>query len=305
MFQKILVPLDGSALAERALSPAVNLAQAVQGDLTYLRVPWVHPVSADEYSGGYQWLYPDQAQDRTVNDALAYLDEIAKKWTREGVTIYTKVVVGDPASVILDTAAMLEQELICMTTHGYSGLTRWMLGSVTERVLRAAPCPVLVVREPRPIRHVLITLDGSTLAEQALEPGLEIARRLDARVTLFQVALVVPAATDVIYQMETMERSVGEYLASSTMDHARLYLDAVAQRLADSGVQVATEVTDGFAAQQIVDYSTSHDVDLICMATHGRTGLRRWAYGSVTEKVLRSGKCSLLVVRPDDDALKS
>lgn len=305
MLQKILVPLDGSTLAERALSPAMSLAQPVQGEVTLLRVPWVHPISIDEYSGSTEWLYPDQAQEQTVNDAVAYLDEIGGQWAREGVTVRTKVVIGDAASVILDAAAMLAQELICMTTHGYSGLTRWVLGSVTERVLRAAPCPVMVVREPRAIRHILIPLDGSTLAERALEPGLEVALRLDARVTLLQVATGIPVPHDAIYQMETMERNVGEYLASSTIDHAKIYLEAVAQRLAERGVQISTEVTDGFAAQRIVDYGVSHDVDLIVMATHGRTGLRRWAYGSVTEKVLRSGQCSLLVVRPNEDELKA
>lgn len=304
MLQKILVPLDGSELAERALAPAVALAEAVEGEVTLLRVPWVHPVSVDEYSGGYEWLYPDQAQEHTVDDAVSYLEDMAQHWAREGIEVHKKVVVGDPASVILDSAAMLDQDLICMTTHGYSGLTRWMLGSVTERVLRAAPCPVMVVRESRPIRHILITLDGSTLAERALEPGMEVGRRFGARVTLLQVATIVPAAHDVIYQVEMMERSIGDYSARNAIDHAELYLDSVAERLAHYDLPLAIDVEDGFAAQRIVDYSAGHEVDLIVMATHGRTGLRRWAYGSVTEKVLRSGQCSLLVIRPDEHELK-
>ena len=304
MLRKIMVPLDGSMLAERALPAAFGLAQAVQGEVTLLRAPMLHPVSADEYSGGYKWLYPDQAEARTSDDAATYLKDMAQQWTREGVTVRTTVVAGDPAAVIIDFSTMFEQDLICMTTHGYSGLTRWMLGSVTEKVLRAAPCPVMVVRESQPIRHILIPLDGSALAERAIEPGMEIARRLGARVTLLQVATVVPTPHDVVYQMEALEQDIGDYLATRTIEHAELYLDSVAERLAHWDVQLSAEVVDGFAAQQIVDYSASHEVDLIAMATHGRTGLRRWAYGSVTEKVLRSGKCSLLVVRPNAEELK-
>lgn len=305
MLQKILVPLDGSELAERALGPALALAAAGEGEVTLLRAPWVHPVSVDEYSAGYEWFYPGQAQENTVDDSVAYLDDMARHWAREGVEVHKKVVVGDPASVILDAAAMFEQELICMTTHGYSGLTRWMLGSVTERVLRAAPCAVMVVRESRPMRHILITLDGSTLSERALEPGMEVARRFGGRVTLLQVATIVPAAHDVIYQVEMMERRLGDYEARDAIDHAELYLDSVAERLAHYDLPLSIAVEDGFAAQRIVDYSAGHEVDLIVMATHGRTGLRRWAYGSVTEKVLRSGQCSLLVIRPEEHELKA
>lgn len=216
----------------------------------------------------------------------------------------SQVEIGDPAAVIIDVAAKQQFDLICMTTHGYSGFTRWMLGSVTERVLRAAPCPVMVVREPQAIEHVLVTLDGSTLAERALSPGLEVARRLGARVTLLQVATIVPIPQDSIYQLEMSDQTVSDYLASSTIDHAQLYLQSVAGRLQDSGLDVATDVVEGFAAQGILDYAAMNDVDLIVMATHGRTGLRRWAYGSVTEKVLHGGQFSLLVVRSTSEELK-
>lgn len=300
MLHNILVPLDGSALAERAMSVAMALASAVQGHVTLLRIPTLHPVSVDDYSGGYKWLYPDQAEDKTRAEAEQYLDNVARHWSANDVTIHKEVIAGDPAAVIVDTATQKGIELICMTTHGYSGLTRWMLGSVAERVLRAAPCPVMVMRDKQPLDHILITLDGSTLAECAVEPGIEIARRLGARVTLLQVATMVPIASDVVYQLEMTDRGISEYLASSTIDHAQLYLEAVADRLDDAGVPIDIAVVEGLAAQGIVDYAAQHGVDLIVMATHGRTGLRRWAYGSVTEKVLRSGKCSLVVVRPSE-----
>lgn len=303
MFSKILVPLDGSEVAERALPTAMKLARKGQGDVTLLRVPWVHPVSVDTYSGGTSWLYPDQAEERTFEDAVAYLEDVRERWAAENIAVHTKVVRGDPASVILDTATSLDVDLICMTTHGYSGLTRWMLGSVTERVLRAAPCAVIVIREDCPMRRVLIALDGSALAEQALRPGLEVARRLGAHVTLMQVATAVPIPHDVIFELELAEGGIGDLLAADTIENAKTYLAAVAKRVARYGVPVETHVDIGSAAERIIDYSADKAIDLVVMATHGRSGLRRWAYGSVTEKVLRSGQCALLVVRSPKEKL--
>lgn len=303
MIRKILVPLDGSAQAEKALSAAMALARAEQGEVTLLRIPALHPVSVASYSGGYEWLYPEQAQEKTVGDVRAYLDAVARQWAMPDVQVHAQVESGDAAAVILDIAKSQHFDLICMTTHGYSGFTRWMLGSVTERVLRAAPCAVMVVREPRPIAHVLITLDGSPLAEKALAPGMEVARRVNARVTLLQVSAMAPIIEDSIYQMEVGERTVRGYLATNAREEAQVYLDSVAERLEEPGLPLAVDVVDGFAAQGILDYAAQNDVDLIVMATHGRTGLRRWAYGSVTEKVLRGGAFSLLVVRPTDAEL--
>ena len=162
----------------------------------------------------------------------------------------------------------------------------------------------MVMREACPIEHILITLDGSTLAERALEPGLEVAQRPGARVTLLQVATLTLAPSELIYQAAYIERQVGHFPQSGVVDHAALYLDAMKQRLERRNVPVATEILEGFAAQSIVDYSETHGADLIVMATHGRTGLRRWAYGSVTEKLLRSGQCAMLVVRPGIEELK-
>lgn len=303
MFSKILVPLDGSKVAERALPTAMKLAGKGQGDLTLLRVPRVHPVSVDATSGGTLWLYPDQAEERTLEDAAAYLEDARERWAAENIPVHTKVVSGDPASVILDTATALDVDLICMTTHGYSGLTRWMLGSVTERVLRAAPCAVMVIREDCPMRRVLIALDGSALAEQALRPGLEVARRLGAHVTLMQVATAVPVPHDVIFELELAEGGIGDLLAADTIENAKTYLAAVAKRVARYGVPVETHVDIGSAAERIIGYSAYNEIDLVVMATHGRSGLRRWAYGSVTEKVLRSGQCALLVVRSPREKL--
>jgi nucleotide-binding universal stress UspA family protein len=172
-----------------------------------------------------------------------------------------------------------------------------MLGSVTERVLRQAPCPVLVVRETKPFQHVLITLDGSELSEQALEPGLEVARCFGSRVTLFQVEPSVEIAPQFVAELESVEGGLSDKARDDF--YLETYLQRVSQRFQptmDQEIEFAS--ARGPVAPAILDFIESHDVDLLAMTTHGRSGLKRWVYGSVTEKVLRVADCGLLVVRP-------
>jgi nucleotide-binding universal stress UspA family protein len=214
------------------------------------------------------------------------------------IKITTLMPEGDIASAIVDTAAAEQVDLIVMSTHGHSSLTRWVLGSITERVLRNAPCPVLAVRTPvsavdtpTPIRKIAITLDGSDLSELALAPGLELAQRLNADVTLLRC---VPNA-DIDEALDEVERGLGRRQQQDLIDEAAAYLTA---RSAQSGVDVKTEVRIGPAADNIYEFVETYGTDLIVMATHGRTGLQRWVYGSVTEKVLHSVNTSLLICRP-------
>lgn len=298
MFKNILVPLDGSVLAERALAPAMALAEAVQGRVTLLCSPQVQPMSIDDYSGGYSWWWPEQAQERACEASAEYLSALAERWAQEGVAIQTQVTEGDTASVLVDSAATLDADLIAMSTHGYSGVTRWVLGSVTEKVLRSAPCPVLVIRDARSINSVVITLDGSALAEKALEPGLEVARRLGATVTFLHVATPEPLPEEIVQRWEGMERGEGE------AEQAEIYLETLCRQYeAEHSGTIALEVLEGPPAQRIVEFVAARPVDLVVMVTHGRTGLRRWAYGSVTEKVLRGCQRSMLIVRPPEHDL--
>lgn len=299
MFERILVPLDGSALAERALAPTLALAEAVQGEVMLLCAPHPQPMSIDEYSKGYSWWWPEQAHERACEESAEYLSALAERWAREGVVIRQQVTEGDAASVIVDSAAELNVDLIVMSPHGYSGLTRWVLGKVAEKVLRSAPCPVLLVRDARSIDSIVITLDGSALAERALEPGLEVARRLDAAVTLLHVATPEPLPEETWQRWEHLERKTGEDPDSGQAEQEERYLQAICSHYAEGHRgRIETELLDGPPAQRIIEFVEAQPVDLVVMATHGRTGLRRWAYGSVTEKVLRGCRRSLLTVRP-------
>jgi nucleotide-binding universal stress UspA family protein len=287
MFKKILVPLDGSQLSERALEPALTLGKVTDAELLLVRIPAVETLSFAANGSKH-------AEAR--HEALAYLDTISQSSAQP---LQTQIIEGDVAGAIVDTALSEHADLIVMSTHGYSGLTRWVLGSVTEKVLRSAPCPVLAVRAARHPQKVLITLDGSPLSDRAIEPGLAVAQSLNAAVTLLRV---VPRVS-IDGRLDEHERGLSRRMQDDLIEEAKDHLRARSEAAARSGVNVKSEVRIGSPAEIILEYVETYGTDLIVMATHGRTGLKRWVYGSVTAKVLRSVNCSMLVIRPTDAEL--
>jgi nucleotide-binding universal stress UspA family protein len=275
MLDRIVVPLDGSALAECALEPAISLAQQDKGELVLVSIPAFEKILLPSSTGnGFAW--PEQLLELARNQTDSYLSEVGHRLASPDLRLRTETREGDVGSAIVDLAAAENAGLIVMSTHGYSGLTRWVLGSVTEKVLRAAPCPVLVVRSAAPLSRILVTLDGSSLAETALAPAIEVARRLDAQITLLRVV----------------------DFDDASYEEAKEYLHQAAELFGQQAAIGPAVVMFGPAAQSILEVIQTHHIDLVAMATHGRSGLRRWVYGSVTEKVLRSARRAMLIVRP-------
>lgn len=295
MFKKLVVPLDGSPLAERALTMAAQLARHDGAQVIMVRVP----VAERAYmpaADGYGLLYPEEYFGAASNEAFEYLKVVQTRQAGHGFPIAGEVVDGDPAGAIVDTARQYRADLIAMSSHGYSGLTRWILGSVAERVLREADCPVLVVRSAEPIKRMLVTLDGSTISAHVLAPALDVAQALGAAVILLRVVPELSAGD--IHDLDEYEAGLGLRLAQEYQEEARHYLEAHAQPFVRGGLDVQCVVRDGSAASVILKLVEEKAIDVVAMATHGRTGLRRWIYGSVTEKVLHSAACSMLVARP-------
>jgi nucleotide-binding universal stress UspA family protein len=305
LFKKILVPLDGSKLSENALEPAIKLAQASGAELILLSVPVIkHVMVMPEYSG-YATLLPEQSLEDSRHDFLEYLEHVRDNRLPSNLPVQTEIVEGDEASVIVDQAFSTQADLIVMATHGRSGLSRWMMGSVTEKVLQQAHCPVLAVRSDKPIERMLITLDGSAASEAALEPGLALARALAAKVTLLQVQsgqdYVSPREVE---RLDAVEKGLGLRLQDSVYYAAEAYLDYLKTRyelVVEGSLDVA--VLDGPPARRIIQYIEENEIDLVVMATHGRTGLSRWLYGSITEKVLRAADCAKFIMRPPQHLL--
>jgi nucleotide-binding universal stress UspA family protein len=300
-FKRILVPLDGSKRSEQALPPALRLAETCGSELLLLRALAYHQMSVYDPMG-YAIAWPEEVAARLEADAAAYLEGHRQKLAGQSLVAHTMVLTGDEAGVIVDTAVAEGVDLIVMAPHGRTGVGRWVFGSVTARVLVEATCPVYVARSGNPVHHVLITLDGSELAEYALAPGLALARCLNARVTLLRVERAGLLDSTEAALLEAAELGLGEHILETAHERAGSYLEQLARRHKEPPLEIA--VLTGPPAQTILDYAAGEGVDLIAMATHGRSGLRRWLFGSVTEKVLHGCTCSMLIVRPPAAALK-
>jgi nucleotide-binding universal stress UspA family protein len=301
MFEKILVPLDGSPFAERALMPALALAQQGHGEVILLSVPYMKQIVVEDWNN-YDY---DQSLEQSQRELTEYLEEVKVKKAHPDLVLRTLVEFGDAAGVIVDTAVAQEIDLIVMATHGRSGFSRWMLGSVTERVLRTAPCPVLVAREDKPLSHIMITLDGSALSEYALGPGMEVASRLGSHVTLLSVENGEALDQGFVAELEKIEAGLGAHTIENFFHRTEAYLQRLARELqTDLGQIIHIAPRTGTVVEAILETIETDNVDLVVMATHGRSGLKRWVYGSVTEKVLRSAPCNMLIMRPPLSELK-
>lgn len=297
MLKTILVPLDGSELSERALKPALTIAAQDGGQVVMVRTPVVEAalVPSVEFFGSYSLRGLDQAVEQARREAGAYLTQLEHAQAQPNVKVRGEVRDGDPAEAILETAAAAKADLIVMSTHGYSGVTRWLMGSVTERVLAHAPCPVLIIRSDSPLQKMLVTLDGSELAEHVLAPAYDIATAFGAPLTVLRAVKEVPVAH--IAELESAEHGLGLRVQDELIDEAKAYLERLAVQRAGQPVELA--VRTGPAPSAILTFAETHGVDVVAMATHGRTGAQRWVYGSVTEKVLHhSHGFAMLVVRP-------
>jgi len=309
----ILVPLDGSALAEQVLLFVRLLAPLFTARVHLLVVITdaqkhhliAHFAAAPSGAvGEYEtdWHWEQRAHMQLVHAAEAYLTEQAQALRTAGLEVTFEVTNGAPAERIVDSAAQEPQALIAMATHGYSGLRRWSLGSVTDKVIRAARTPIFLVRataqpttSPQSLRRILVALDGSALAEQALPLAIELAAAAHAELVLLQA---VPELLPMHRPSPTID--------FPALGHAQalLYLHDVAERWHACEIAILPEVASGEPAQAIVDAAVSEHADLIVMATHGYTGVRRWALGSVADTVLHTSTTPLLLVRAQSQELE-
>ena len=292
---KVLVPLDGSRLAENSL--------VYLDALRSLGESRVLLVSVVDEAEDFRSLTHEQALERESNLLGTYLREVASDLERYlGIEVETKVLTGTPAESLLAEAYTLEPDLLVISTHGRTGITRWRLGSVADKLVRGAPCNTLVVgpkaaersawleaRILEPFRSILVPLDGSELAEQALTVAKSFADCFGSTLHLVRV-VGIPAAGDGFGG----EYSYTPQLIESLVEGAKTYLGGVAATLGD--YRVETETPLGYAALQLEEYIAAKDIDLVIMTSHGRGGFVRATLGSVTDRML-GGKAPVLVVR--------
>lgn len=310
MLQRILVPLDGSERAERGLELAVRLARRSGGELLLVRVVSMPPMRLAPYGEPAQIALALIAEAR--RDADDYLKAVAGRPLLEGIQVRTLAIEGHVTADLLSTAQVEQCDLIVMSTHGYSGFNRWRLGRVAAQVARHSPVPVLIV----PARNdqapkleggearVLVTLDGSELAEAAIAPALDVARALaepeHCTVHLLEVVeFFAVMMADTTREGALSSPAIGA--EEQALQDARAYLEGVSARIRQErpDVTVTSEaVLAADIAATITDVATAEPgFEIIAMATHGRGGLQRWAVGSITERVLHTTRLPLIIAR--------
>ncbi len=291
MFSHLLVPLDGSSLAEAALPYAFTLGKRLGAQLLLLRAQPPGPAEGGVPAKGVA----------APGETLAYLEEVQRRASAQGITSRIAAVPGNAAEAILDAVATKKCDLVVMSTHGRSGITRWVLGSVADKVLHAAAVPVLLIRpkagggapdHTSVLSKIIVPLDGSGLAEAALQPAEQLARSLGLSLLLVQV--VDPR----IFNYVGPEMS-GSYqnLYTSLDRTAKDYLIALAAGPAKAGLAVETAVLNGLPGGSISDLAQNTPGSLVVMSSHGRSGLSRWALGSVAEKVARDSLAPVLILQ--------
>jgi nucleotide-binding universal stress UspA family protein len=307
MSKRILVPLDRSKLAEIVLPHAVAYARANKScgpwALTLLRVAVLPgPLSSTAW-GVAPATNISEGWDEELNDESRYLETVAGRIRSEGIEVQIELLEDEPASGII---SYVEQHpdvsLIAMSTHGRSGLSRWVFGSVAEKVLHASPVPLLLVR-PKPgeelsldfqvpkYRSLLVALDGSIFAAQALDTAKTLASTLHTTLTLVSAVPEQPIAAGLLAPPAAPPEWVDESAALAG------YLQRNRRNLEGEGFSVDTRLEYGPPAEAILRAAGASHADLIVMATHGRTGLPRLWLGSIAMKVVQASARPVLLVR--------
>jgi nucleotide-binding universal stress UspA family protein len=300
MFDRILVSLDGSELSEQALPYATTLAERLGSRLHLVRVPDIRPHRDEELTA---------KQVDTSAEAESYLEAIAERLRQSVPSVSTQVPAGDPVDAIVGEAERSGADLIAIATHGRGGLGRLVYGSVAAGLLARSELPLLVVRSwvppdqslpgfpERP--RILVPLDGSEVAEEALPVAKDLAGALGGELALVRAAIAhefpimpVPAAGAGSTAAGGLAVSAGASDAAGQVRAAEEYLAQVTPRGARSEV-----IMEG-PARAIVDAAGYLEASLVVMTTHGRTGMRRALLGSVADGVLRQGSLPLLLIRP-------
>lgn len=283
MIERIVVPLDGSITAEAILPQVRRVLYLSDSEIILVRA--VEPPMVDSSI---------MFAEDVLNAAREYMLAKAECLQKQGVRVRCIVRLGTPAGVILDVVESEKATMIALATHGATGLKRLLFGSVAETIIRKSPVPVFLLRpfwsydltpagasELRPVRNLLLPIDGSDLALQALPGIVEFARLFESRIILLRIfegadrrAVVAPETT-----------------------RAREELEELARAIEKKGVKAVRLLGTGDPVDRILKTVGEQKIDMIAMATHGRSGFSRLKEGSVTEQVLRRAEVPVLVTR--------
>ena len=303
MYKVIMVPTDGSGFDREAIRVALRIAERTDAKVQLVRVlangTFFGMAAADDGTSVSAELLRSE-RDTALSELYALAAE-CRAISKADITVDLHA--GPIADVLEGYARRHDVDLIVISAHGRSGISRLSLGSVTDSLIRHTTIPVLVVKPPtsylnpqvsEAFKRIVVPLDGSTLAEQILPRVLTLAKLEDAEITLLNV--LVPQSYS---QKEIVDSNLPWW--DKDVSLAQAYLFRMAGRLRRNGVAVTTDIVIGeHVANSIGDFASREKADLIAIATHGRGGLARMLRGSVADAIMHSARMSMLVFKPDN-----
>jgi nucleotide-binding universal stress UspA family protein len=297
--QRILCPIDFSDFSRHALDHAVAIARRYRSTLTLLHVC---PLSI-AYAPGTPVLPVPTPTPGDLDGLLASMKRFADTEAGTSVPMQFEIGEGDAASEILDRAQAIPSDLIVLGTHGRSGFERLVLGSVTEKVIHKARCPVLTVPRPMPdavpaspvlFKRILCGIDFSDASLVALEYALSLAQESNAQLTLVHVVEVSPAPKSEL-RGDAEARALGAYVAAAA--HARAeQLQQIVPDTVKHQCQVETVLAIGSAHREILRIASEHDTDIIVLGAHGFS-VTKLLFGSAAHQIVRQAQCPVLTIR--------
>ena len=293
MYERIVVPLDGSELAEEALPYVKELASRLQSEVVLFTV-----------------CVPGEAHERLLK---AYLEKRAEELQSLGIKASPLVVCGNTAKEILDFSEKNSIDLIVISSHGHTGFSIWPLGSITNKVLQRSLIPVFMVRSmgmgkpvlEKELQKILVPLDGSIFAEKVIPYVESLADGMDSEVILLRIIKPIEfphwGTSGPWVDWEKYEKD----LMAKAERETKRYLSKKESALRNKGLKVSSASLVGKPTQTILQYAEDNSVSLIALAAHGFSGITGWAYGSVASKIIEVSPKPILLVRPQLPSLKT
>jgi len=298
MFKRLIIPLDGSRLAEAVLPTAVHLARKLQATVTLVHV--IERNAPKRIHGEPHLSDPAEAD--------TYLEHVQRSMFRPDISVEKHVhttAIADVAGSIVDHAREFESDLVIMCTHGRSGLRQLLFGSIAQHVV-ALKVPVLLIRPEEdgqvPLlsgKPFLVPLDGTEEREQALEIAGELASACGVKLKLLMVVPTLGTLTGVETTSRILLPATTEEMLALAREDAVKYLQNLASGLSEGGAEVTGEISRGDPAEMIVREARRIDVDLIVMGTVGKAGMDAFWSGSVAPKVSSRTHLPLLLIPAD------
>lgn len=327
MFTTILVPLDGSSRAETALPIAARIAHHTGATLVLVRVV----AFVSEYWPAVMTTTPileDAVMEEDLSEATTYLERVASSPELADLRVQTTVLNGPIAPTILEATTASKSDLIVLCSHGSTGMIRWVMGSVAEKIVRYASVPVLVLHEgathpgsspadiAQPLR-LLVPLDGSIASNAALEPGADLLTALAApgqKVALHLAHVLQPSHVKGVNSPSALSDSSKFSQAKQSLSQTVTLIQQglIAPNIAQQHIPVTWSVIlDTDIASALLHVAEQREetegagvfggCELLAISTRGQTGVQHWVMGSITERMLAATKRPILIVHPKEE----